>query len=304
MSSQELFRRMGDDYESWPHFRKFIISMNGEQGRESEYWIKILQKLDTYNADKRFIQCNLRDTDDKHLGCIAHNGKYFAILINGYGNKHDAFDICACEYHGHFVIHKLLNKNKRIDTENHNSTGLFYLEPGIAKIYGETRVRFDTKNDRRIGTANIKIFILNGIIKSIVIFTIWRRDLLTSNNLLHFEHEYLNKSGLLAVMDEEIVEEIWKNASQDVVKINNQIKSNKMAFDFTFANDTRCCSFCGITSTNDLKTCKGCLITVYCSKKCQKLDWKREHQYYCKRHRMVKYEPGSFNCFKELHNFQ
>ena len=44
-----------------------------------------------------------------------------------------------------------------------------------------------------------------------------------------------------------------------------------------------CCNVCNLASTK-MKWCKKCKIVRYCSKKCQKIDWKRNnHKRLCKK---------------------
>eukprot|EP01084_Bolivina_argentea_P125708 222683_1 len=40
-----------------------------------------------------------------------------------------------------------------------------------------------------------------------------------------------------------------------------------------------CCKYCG--NKNALKACIGCMKAVYCSRKCQKIDWKKRHNQIC-----------------------
>eukprot|EP01084_Bolivina_argentea_P233013 392553_1 len=48
------------------------------------------------------------------------------------------------------------------------------------------------------------------------------------------------------------------------------------------------CSCCGLKNTNSnnksLRSCKGCGEVFYCSRKCQKIDWKATHRYLCSKY--------------------
>lgn len=76
----------------------------------------------------------------------------------------------------------------------------------------------------------------------------------------------------------EITNYIQFQQNEKFLMINcSNIMCNKTKYRISNINDNQIRQYNG----NKFKRCKRCNTTIYCSKKCQKFHWKKDHRYYC-----------------------
>ncbi|KAH7909897.1 hypothetical protein BJ138DRAFT_169026 [Hygrophoropsis aurantiaca] len=96
----------------------------------------------------------------------------------------------------------------------------------------------------------------------------------------------------------------WDNFKEAVARfsqIENKLRSiKKPKYEFTCGGDQECQCISRNETKPELYRCSGCLIVKYCSRRCQRTDWKRRHRAQCRIIRLAIGASGSHDIRRNL----